>query len=682
MKTIHKILGLLLVLVVAAVGCSKDYDMPPLNKPVYTGPEENITIKELKENYKNVAEGTPQLIEFEYILKARVISSDASGNIFKQVYIEDHTGGINLGADQNNISTDYALGQEVYINLHGLYMVSYGEQLQIGYGDTQANRIPWNIFTKHVVKNNWPNVEAIKPTVVTDFSKLSDKDVNTLVELEGIYFTDGGKLPYAEDQKTVNRNIKDSKGNTIILRTSGYSNFYKEILPFGTGSVVGILSKHRSDWQLMIRSLDDVLTFDGKAPGETDPTEPTDPEDPNAKPNMTIAEFAAKYAGAASAAMKIEDDVKIGGIVVSDDTDSNVFKKVYIEDETGGITVGVDDSFVSKTLALGTKVVFNAKGLDAIFYEGLLQIGSSTAQANRISLADFESRITTVSVGNKVTPKVVTIETLNSSNLNTLVQLSGVTIVEAGQPYANPKVNTNRTIKDASGKTLTMRNSGFSKFADQIMPSGNLTIVGLVETHKGEWQMTIRSTSDVTPFNGEVPTDPTEPTDPTDPVDGVVLKESFGAKFEKGDAAWPKIAAFTGYDDKAVVYSDPTNVSDIRNTKDLDNHVWLKANADSEFVVAGLVGVGGKELSLSYAVAANVYNETDATNLNSVEVWYNGKQLTTESKEVKGKADLNKFYTLSIKGIQGVDGAELKFVAKGANNKFGLRLDNLEVSVK
>lgn len=679
MKTINKILGLLLFFTLAATGCSRDYDTPPLNKPEYTGPEENITIAELKEQYKDVTQGSPKLIEFEYILKANITSSDASGNIFKQIYIQDKTGGINFGADQNNTSTEYALGQTVYINLHGLYVVEYGGQLQIGYDKTQANRIPWEIFKAHVVKDGWPNLKAIEPTVITDFSKLDDKVVNTLVRLDGVNFPDGGKLPYAEDQKTVNRDLKDAQGNKIILRTSGYSNFYKELLPVGTGSIIGIMGKHNSDWQLTIRSIDDVLDFDGVTPGE--PEVPVDPEDPNAKPNTSMIEFASKYAGATSdAPIKIEDDIKIGGVIVSDDTDSNVFKKVYIQDETGGITVGVNDNFVAKKYPVGTKIVFDAKGLDAVVFGGLLQIGSATAGANRIEMAEFEKRAVIVSTGNAVTPKVTTIAALGNVDLNTIIQLDGVHFVEAGQPYADPKVNTNRTIKDATGKTIIMRNSGYSKFAAEILPQGTGTVVGVVETFNGSWQFTVRSTKDVKNFDGQ---EPEEPTDPEVPSGDVILKETFGANFPKPEnAPWPKVADYTGYDNKTVKYADSTTNADIRNIKGSPNHVWLKANNDCEFEISNLPNVNGKTLVLAYDAAANVYNPTDETNLNTIEVWYNGKQLPTESKDVKGKDDLNKFYTLKISDIKGVDGATLKFVVKGAANKYGLRLGNINLSVK
>ena len=257
MKT-YKFLLLSVLMLGALFSCSKDYERPPLALPTYDGPAANITIKQLKEAYADAED--PTLIDVDYIVKATVIGNDVSGNIFKQLYIQDETGGINMGVDQNSIYTEYRVGQEVYINLKGLYILKYGGQLQIGYDQTQANRIPWEVFDFYVHKNGWPDVERFAPKLVT-ISELTDDMVNTLVQFDVVYFTDGGKKPYAEPEQTVNRMLKDGDGKSIIVRNSGYANFAADILPEGAGTVVGVLSKHFNDWQIFLRSVDDVKDF-------------------------------------------------------------------------------------------------------------------------------------------------------------------------------------------------------------------------------------------------------------------------------------------------------------------------------------------------------------------------------------------------------------------------------------
>lgn len=286
MKKTNILVALLSLLVSGGslVSCQDEYSRPPLTEP--TAPEgltANITIAELKEQYKDVTKDAPKQIDVDYVLKATVIGNDVSGNIYKQLYIQDQTGGINIGVDQNSLYTQYRVGQQLYLKLKGLYVVNYGDQLQIGFGDTQANRIAYELFQQAAIVDGWPKEENATPTKIT-LGELNDKMVNTLVELDQVYFETGGKEKYSEPGKTVNRTLKDGAGNSIIVRNSGYASFANEQLPEGAGKVVGILSKFRSDWQLLLRSIDDVQNFGQPIPGGgtgTTPAEPTQPINPD-----------------------------------------------------------------------------------------------------------------------------------------------------------------------------------------------------------------------------------------------------------------------------------------------------------------------------------------------------------------------------------------------------------------
>jgi hypothetical protein len=273
MKITRYLLGFALAMAVL-LSCERDFQAPPLTEPIYIGDEANITIAKLKTLYANITD--PVLIDVDYIIRATVIANDISGNIYKQIYIQDETGGINMGVDQNSIFTEFRVGQEIYVHLKGLYMVMYGEQLQIGYGQTNANRIPWEIFNFYVHKNKWPKAENAVPKTIK-LSQLDQSMVNTLVKLENVYFVDGGKLPFSEPDATTNRILKDGDGNSIIVRNSNYADFAADILPEGGGTVIAVLSKYRADWQLFLRSIEDCQNFGQPIPGGSGST-PTDPD--------------------------------------------------------------------------------------------------------------------------------------------------------------------------------------------------------------------------------------------------------------------------------------------------------------------------------------------------------------------------------------------------------------------
>ena len=676
MKTINKILGLLLLFTVAAVSsCSRDYDAPPLNMPEYDGPNANITFTELQEKYKDVADNAQQLIEVDYIIKGRIISSDVAGNIFKQVFIQGEDGGILFGVDQNNISTYYKLGQEVYVNLHGLYAVRYGGELQIGMAQTQANRIPWNTFEEHITKDGWPDLAKIEPKAV-EIKDLTDKMVNTLVKLENVTFDDGGKLPFAEEQMTSNRTVRSADGTaTLTLRTSGYSDFYKNTLPTGKGSLIGVLGKHRGDWQLTLRSYEDVLEF---TEGGVDPEPEPEPGE-NLPGNTSIAQFAEKYAAATQDnPIHIDDDITLGGVIISDDTAGNVFKKVYLQDETGAITIGVNDSFISKAYPKGQYIHFKAQDLDAVMYGGVLQIGLKAANANRLELAEFSKRCTLGTKDNKIEVTTTSIDKLNQSVVNKLVKLENVYFVEGGKlPYADKGSNVNRDLKDGNGNTIVVRNSGYSKFQAEMLPEGAISLTGLVDSFNGTMQLTIRDLDDVVK-GGSV-----EPEPEPEPEEGVVFLETFG-EAKKVDNRWPKVAVYDGYDNKGgVKFTDATGVADLRGVTGNPGHVWLPANKDSELEITGIKGHAGK-LILTYEAAASVFDAGSEADLGAIEVSFNGKVLQTESKVVSNaNGDANKFYELTIaEELESTSDITLKFAAKGASNPVGFRLDTIKLSIK
>lgn len=267
MKTIHKLLAAFAILL-SATSCVGDYEMPDLPAPSYDGPEANITIAQYRERFGSAASGT--LIEDDLILRATVTGDDEGGNIYKQLIIEDGTGGISVQIDANNLYNIYHVGQEIYLDLKGLYTSVYGGELQIGYAD--GDRIPSDTFDEHAHRNGWPLPDNVKPKEVFDISTLND-DVNgnvfTLVRFNDVHFVNGGKTQFAPVQGEYGQEyLEDAHGNQLLVRTSGYSNFRTETLPVGTGKVTGILGRYNGTWQLTIRTIDDVHGFDGVPVGD------------------------------------------------------------------------------------------------------------------------------------------------------------------------------------------------------------------------------------------------------------------------------------------------------------------------------------------------------------------------------------------------------------------------------
>ena len=263
MNTI-KNLFYLAIITLSISSCLRDYDAPPIAKPEYNG-SANMTIAQLRQRYAGTQADSPVLIDVDFVIKAYVTGNDETGNIYKQVYIQDQTGAINIGVDQNSIYSALKVGQEIFMNLHGLSMVNYGGELQIGFTGTNANRIPWEIFNEKIFLNGWPDKENVAPATFK-IADLKPEMVNMLIRLEKVYFVNGGTNNFTSNNSTTNETLKDGSGNSLDVRTSSYSTFAAEKLPSGAGTILGVLGRFNGSWQLTVRSMDDVINFGGEIP--------------------------------------------------------------------------------------------------------------------------------------------------------------------------------------------------------------------------------------------------------------------------------------------------------------------------------------------------------------------------------------------------------------------------------
>lgn len=280
MKNIKSYIAVLLASVSVLTSCSDDWDGPGLTTPV-SSLEPNMTIAELKEQYWNNADNYIETIakddESHPVISGRVISSDRSGNIYKSLVIQDATGALALSINANSLYVDYRIGQEVRIDLKNMYIGKYSTLQQLGFPDYsagygwQATFMPYEFFKEHAQLNGLPDESA----VVTHEISLGDlgnsaeslrRYQSQLVRINNVYFEEGGKASFCTAHKeNTNRTLKDDNGNSIIVRTSGYANFWSTMIPEGHGDVVGILSTYKSGsstvWQLLLRSTDDLMNF-------------------------------------------------------------------------------------------------------------------------------------------------------------------------------------------------------------------------------------------------------------------------------------------------------------------------------------------------------------------------------------------------------------------------------------
>ncbi|OFX31492.1 MAG: hypothetical protein A2X08_16435 [Bacteroidetes bacterium GWA2_32_17] len=195
------------------------------------------------------------------VIQGIVSADDESGNIYKTLYLQDNTGGIQIAIDKTSLYTTYKKGQRVFVKLKGLYLGNYGELTQIGYTyGGEIGRIPEVLINSHFFNDSLPGATPIP--LDRTISSISGNDMNMLVRLKKVHFKEVGSV-YAEVNVSTNRTLLDStEAVSIILRNSGYANFRAELMPKGQGNIVGILSAYNGDYQFYIRDLNDLENWD------------------------------------------------------------------------------------------------------------------------------------------------------------------------------------------------------------------------------------------------------------------------------------------------------------------------------------------------------------------------------------------------------------------------------------
>ena len=322
MKTMKylKLALLALVAVFATASCMDDDWKDPNSE---TSPYGNnsiqetnvVSIAELKNTYgkkqKDEINDTVRIADGTQI-KGIVTGNDIEGNIYSQISIQDEsdnpnkpgekvTSGIIISVAQGGLSGQLQIGQEVLINVGGLYYGTYRSQPQLGvaYHDSskdqnypsRISRADWQNRFKVIGK---PDASKIKVQVFStnpDTSKgelnvadLLDADVaykyaGCLVTLKGVEFAMGdGKTTLApEDEgKTlgygVTRYFKgyDKTNKQIGIRTSCYADFAANLVPQGVVDVTGVLSCYKSSAkynhtvQLALRRFSDIKASESK----------------------------------------------------------------------------------------------------------------------------------------------------------------------------------------------------------------------------------------------------------------------------------------------------------------------------------------------------------------------------------------------------------------------------------
>ena len=206
-------------------------------------------------------------------IKAIVTSSDAQGNIYQELALQDATGAIIVSVAQGGLYGPLPVGTEILVSFKDLYVGNYGKQAQIGMPSKNAtgadvigriSRATWDqhykiLSTGHIVE---PTLFATgtNPTtwnLDTDGGKLgiirnvSFKSSNNSKATDTFADPNGGA-------GSVSWTLNEQDGRKVIVYNSNFADFANAKVPTGKVDITGIIKRFNNQWEIIIRSLDDI----------------------------------------------------------------------------------------------------------------------------------------------------------------------------------------------------------------------------------------------------------------------------------------------------------------------------------------------------------------------------------------------------------------------------------------
>ncbi len=220
--------------------------------------------------------------------------------------------------------------------------------------------------------------------------------------------------------------------------------------------------------------------------------------------NTTIMDLKKMYKGVL---LPITSDIIIKGIVVANDESGNFYKTIVLQDESGGIELKMDASYLYNTYKLGQEVYIKCNGLYLGDYNKLIQIGYIYENSvGRIPEPMIEKHVYLNGLPNAkhplLNPTPLTILlAYDSTRYSTLVRFDNVYFSEPNEYLVKVGEDAyNHIIYDENLRELFLRTSKYSDFAMSKTPAGRGAVIGILSVYQSDVQLYLRDLNDMQGF--------------------------------------------------------------------------------------------------------------------------------------------------------------------------------------
>jgi hypothetical protein len=406
-----------------------------------------------------------------------VVANDKGGNFYKQIMLQDSTGGIPLLLEKNGLSGEYPVGRKVHVKCKGLTMSPYGRFMQLGFAVDATSSlagIPSSMISNYVIKSKM-DPEGAKPTVVT-LSQISNPDnpianklLGRLLEIKDVEFQGTDiQVPYAQPStlsSATNRMVEDCGGSSITMRNSAFATFQPQLTPSGKGTLYAVYTRYNSTPQLMIRDTNDVQFTKARCGS-----------------SAALISIQALKDSFAAGKTTLVNEYKIKGIVISDKDNKNIqAQNLIIQDGAAGIVIRFQSN-ATFPFVLNDEVEINITGGTLSEYQKTLQISANTGGALKVGTGTVTPAVKTMA------EIIANMDALES----TLVKVNNVTFPTGTYGGSKP-------VTDGTG-TMTLytwNGSVVANFQGDNMPTTPKSLTAIVGQFGTTNQLSMRNLQDV-----------------------------------------------------------------------------------------------------------------------------------------------------------------------------------------
>lgn len=182
-------------------------------------------------------------IDEELVVAGRVTTSDAKGNFYRSLLIEEGGSALEVMVALDGLHNDYPIGAKLYVRLQGLSLGRRLGVLQAGLPADPASGFEIDYIPskaaaqKHLTRSAAPLAELLPKSLT--LGKLSPKLCGLRIRLEALHH-----VPESTDESPFlagYHRYEDAEGHAIYLYVRDYADFAQQPLPATISSVTGIL---------------------------------------------------------------------------------------------------------------------------------------------------------------------------------------------------------------------------------------------------------------------------------------------------------------------------------------------------------------------------------------------------------------------------------------------------------